>query len=590
MSDYTWDLSVLYDGFSDPRIESDIALCARLTDEANALLASGGDTLTVLRGALDLNERLSAATERLGSYANFVLSTDATDADAQKLMDRVEIMFVDIRLMASAFVRYLGKTDNLEALIAENEDLQAFDFSLRRDKEQAAHLMDEAIEKWMLRMSLTGGGAFSTLRDKLDGTLTVSYRGEDIPLSAARAKAYDPDPQVRRDAYEAELAAYPKIEIPMAACLNAIKGEALTRAEAQKYDGVLAQTLDQANMDRETLDAMLTAMEESLPAFRKYLRRKGELLGHRDGLPFYDLFAPVTAGDYAPPVYTIEEAREKLVLETSKFSPDMGAFIDRAFSDRWIDVFPKEGKGGGAFCAELHQYNQSRVLTNFAGSFSDVSTLAHELGHAWHNKCMEGLPYAMIDAPMPLAETASIFNETLLAHAVLKDAGDAEKLTLIDGDLTESTQVIVDIMSRYLFETAVIENRRDATMSPDELCQMMLDAQEKTYGDGLQKDARHPYMWACKCHYYFSGLNFYNFPYAFGLLFGKGVFARYLEKGAAFVPDYNKLLRSCGSGMVADVAASVGIDVRDPAFWRASLKVLTDEIDTFMALSEKHVR
>ncbi len=590
MNDYTWDLSLLYDSFEDERIERDMAACKALTNEAGALLQSGKSEDEVLIGVSAVQEKISATLEKLSCFAYFTLATDATNAAAQKLMDRIDMMMIDIRLMASAFKRYLGKVDDLEALIAAHDELKAIAFSLRRDKESAAHLMDEAIEKWMLRMSLTGGGAFSTLRDKLDGTLMVDYRGESIPLAAARAKAYDPDASVRKDAYEAELAAYPKIEIPMAACLNALKGEALTRAEAKKYDSVLAQTLDDSNMDKETLDAMLSAIEEALPAFRKYLRRKGQLLGHKDGLPFYDLFAPVAIGDFKAPVYTIEEAREKLIKEMSKFSPEMGKFIDTAFEQRWIDVFPKEGKGGGAFCSDLHQFNQSRVLTNFAGSFSDVSTLAHELGHAWHNRCMEGLPYAVTDAPMPLAETASIFNETLLAHAVLKDADDTAKFTLIDGDLTESTQVIVDIMSRYLFESAVVENRKSATMSADELCQMMLDAQDKTYGDGLQKDARHPYMWACKCHYYFSGLSFYNFPYAFGLLFGKGVFAQYLEKGAAFVPDYNKLLRACGSGMVADVAATVGINVRDKEFWRASLKVLTDEIDTFMALSEKHVR
>lgn len=223
-------------------------------------------------------------------------------------------------------------------------------------------------------------------------------------------------------------------------------------------------------------------------------------------------------------------------------------------------------------------------MTNFQGSFSDVSTIAHELGHAWHNRCLAGLPYAMINTPMPLAETASIFNETILAHQVLKTASPEEKLTLLDATLTESTQTIVDIFSRYLFESEVIDTRADHAMTVDELKNAMLRAQDATYGDGLDPQVRHPYMWACKSHYYSSGLGFYNFPYAFGELFGKGVFAQYLQKGGVFVPTYNQLLRSCGSAPVAEVAASVGIDVRDADFWRASLEIIKGEIDEFCAL------
>lgn len=169
--------------------------------------------------------------------------------------------------------------------------------------------------------------------------------------------------------------------------------------------------------------------------------------------------------------------------------------------------------------------------------------------------------------PMPLAETASIFNETLLSHLVLEKADDQERFSLLESSLMEATQTVVDIYSRFLFESEVVDTRADHSMSVEELKDAMLRAQEASYGDGLDKNLRHPYMWACKSHYYSSGLNFYNFPYAFGLLFGKGVFAQYLQKGDAFVPVYNQLLRSCGSDTVANVAASVGIDVRSVDFW-----------------------
>ncbi|MBR6185942.1 MAG: M3 family oligoendopeptidase [Clostridia bacterium] len=586
--DYTWDLSVLYQDFNDPKIESDFdALKALCRDAKEMLSQKDAEPKKVLEACEDKMEEVSRLISSLSSFASLSLAVDAGNEAAQQLMDRLEVFFVQVSLLSSALTRYVGGVEDLEKLIEESPKLQRVDFALRQKKLEAAHLMDPAIEEWMLKMSLTGSNAFSNLRDKLDATLTVDYRGEKLPLSAVRSKAYDPDPDVRREAYEAELAAYAKIEIPMAACLNSIKGESLTSIEATHFDSILDETLFYSNMDRATLDAMLTAIREALPAFRRYLRKKGEILGHKKGLPFYDLFAPIAPKDYTPPTFTIEEARQKLMTEMGKFTPDMAAFIDHAFQNRWIDVFPREGKGGGAFCAGLHHLDQSRVLTNFAGSFSDVSTLAHELGHAWHNRCMAGLPASMTNAPMPLAETASIFNETLLANAAMAQAGKAERFTLLEGSLMETTQCVVDIYSRYLFESAVIEKRKERTLSVSELKQLMLDAQEQSYGDGLDPDLRHPYMWACKSHYYIPGFSFYNFPYAFGQLFGAGVFSQYRQEGEAFVPKYCRLLRSCGSGMVADVAASVGIDVRSVDFWRESLNVYVRQIDQFITLADE---
>ena len=583
--DWTWDLTVLYRDLDDPRIKEDFDRLQALCESAGSLFE--GDPRQALENVCDAMEEIHRLTDSLASYASLTLATDATNEKAQQLMDQIMVFSVQLSLLSSRMVRFVGQIENLDALILSSEKLQKVDFFLRRSKEAADHLMDPAIEPWMLKMGLTGAEAFSTLRDKLDATLTVDFRGQQLPLAAVRSKANDPDPAVRKDAYEAEIQAYAKIEIPMAACLNGIKGEGLTTIEASHFDSILDETLFNSNMDRQTLDALLTAIREALPDFRRYLRKKAQLLGHPNGLPFYDLFAPVTAPGYVPKTYTIEEAREKLVAEMSKFTPDMGAFIDRAFEDRWIDVYPREGKGGGAFCAGLHHLDQSRVLTNFAGSFSDVSTLAHELGHAWHNRCMAGLPAVMTDAPMPLAETASIFNETLLANAVLSQADKQERFSILEGNLMETTQTIVDIYSRYLFESEVIERRKDHTLSVNELKDIMLDAQEQSYGDGLDPDVRHPYMWACKCHYYFPGNAFYNFPYAFGQLFGVGMFAQYQKEGAAFVPKYNQLLRACGSMMVADVAGSVGIDVRSADFWRESLNVYVREIDAFIALADE---
>ena len=580
-----WDLSYLYKDFDDEQFKADLASLKEEAKKGMELLEDPSlSRLEKLEKAVARSEQISAKVDRLMNFISCTQSVDATNEQADTAMDQLMVIFTDLQLASSALARYAAETENLEELIESSDVLRPVGFALREMKEQAEHLIPPEIEPWILEMQLSGGDAFSQLRDKLDSTLVVDYRDEHLPLAGVRGKAYDPDPAVRKDAYDAEIASYAKMELPMSYCLNSIKMEARTLAKARKFDSVLDMTLADSRMDRETLDALWTAVREYLPHFRRYLKAKGRMLGHANGLPFYDLFAPVGSSTKK---YTVEECREILMRELGKFSPDMAAFIGHAFDARWIDFYPRDGKTGGAFCSSVHYADRSLVMTNFQGSFSDVSTIAHELGHGWHNRCMAGLPYMMTDEPMPLAETASIFNETMLSWQVLSSCGPEERLYLLENGLMEATQTVVDIYSRFLFEQEVIDTRADHAMSVDELKTAMLRAQEASYGDGLDPEVRHPYMWACKCHYYWSGNNYYNFPYAFGLLFGKGVFARYLEKGPAFAEDYCRLLRSCGSAPVAEVAASVGIDVRDPAFWRSSLEVIRKDIDTFCFLAEQ---
>lgn len=580
----TWDLSVFYQDFQDPAFRRDI-------DEVKALIAGTDELLTADKAdTAKLEDMLAALTRSYNLFSHafgfvqLTLSADSSHADALRYLDELSNLMVDVELSQSKCVRYVGSVSDLEGCIARSETLRAHAFLLKEMAGKASHMLPADMEKWMLRMSLNGAEAFSKLRDRLMGGHTVEMDGKTLPLPAVRGLAYDPDPAVRKAAYEAELASYKKVETPMAYCLGCIKGEAITMCELKGYTDNLTQQLTESRMDPETLDALWTAVKEALPDFRRYLKAKATLLGHRNGLPFYDLFAPVGK---ASRQYTIQEAHDLLVDTFNQVNPEMGAFIDHAFNNRWIDLYPREGKEGGAFCAGFHDMGISRVLTNFVGSFSDVSTIAHELGHGWHNHCLERVPVLMADAPMPLAETASIFNETLLSNVVRKNADENFRFVLLENSLMEATQTVVDIYSRFLFESAVFEARKTHIPTADELNRMMLDAQEAAYGDGLDPDVRHPGMWICKSHYYNVGLHFYNFPYAFGLLFGLGVFRRYQQEGPSFMPRYDALLATCGSGKVADVAASVGIDVRSADYWRGALDVIRSEVDEFVRLCEK---
>ena len=583
----TWDLSKLYASFDAPEFMNDMEQLKTLADEAVEQARRMALTVSDLEAAIRLSERMVTLAIKTSSFAQLTLAADANCEPAMAAYARLMPVMNRMEEATSALSAKLGGCENLEELIARSELLTAHAFLLRKLKRNAAHVIDPALEPTVLKMQMTGGSAWEQLRDQLDANhmvdVTIDMETRTLPLSAVRGMANSPEADVRKAAYEAELEAYPKMEIPMAACLNGIKGEARTLCELKRFDSVLDMALDTANMDRATLDALLKAMEESLPMFRRYFKLKARMLGYEGGLKFYDLFAPVGRmhGDYTP-----EDARALLVKEFGAFSPRMASMIDRAFDERWIDMYPREGKSGGAFCSGMHPLGISYVLTNFEGSYGSVSTLAHELGHAYHNECMKDVPVLMADYPMPLAETASIFNETLLAQRMLERADAPMRVAMLEQQLSDAAQVIVDIYSRFLFESEVVARRADTTLSPRELCEIMLDAQKKTYGDGLDPDCMHPYMWACKSHYYSTGVHFYNFPYAFGQLFAVGVYALYQQRGADFLPDYEKLLRSAGSGDVREVAASVGIDVADVNFWRGSLKVFEDKLNELEKLAE----
>lgn len=580
-----WDLTVFYKDFDDPEFKDDLARLPKEIDAFTAAIAApAADEVEKLVSLVHQEEALSNLFERLSLMIGLTLSVDANNKAANAAMAPLMRAVMGSSLASNAFSRYLAPLENLDAIIDADDELKARAFALREAAEDAKHQLPEALEKPVLKMQLSGGEAFSQLRDKLDATLLVDYDGKQIPLSAVRALAYDGDADTRRRAYEAELASYKKIELPMSFCLNNLKAEGETMAALKGYKGVLDMALAHSRMDEKTLEAMWTAIREALPELREYFKAKGRLLGHENGLPFYDLFAPV---GQSTRTYTVEEARALLLDLFGKFCPEMGEMMRTAFDEGWIDMYPREGKSGGAFCSGYYAKNISRVMTNFAGSASDVSTLAHELGHAFNNRMLHHKPIMMTETPMPLAETASTFNETLLISQLLKTATPEEELTLLDSCLTEQTQTMVDIYSRFLFEQKVVAAQADHALDVDELKETMLWAQEQSYGDGLDPEYRHPYMWACKSHYYSTGVHFYNFPYAFGGLFARGLYARYEKEGEAFVPVYCDLLSRFGSDTIANVTASVGIDVTTPDFWREAVESVLVQVRRFVELADQ---
>ena len=580
-----WNLDNIYQDFTDPRFDADLAEGKAKIDALAALTGRLGAMapLEGLKEGIGLLEDITALAQKLGMYASLRQYADTRDTDAQSQLGRIMGLFSGSAAPEAAFQAWAASLPDLMELIDQDEVLRQYRFLFENIRENSRHLLSGRGEEIMAKMELSGGNAWADLHTSLTSTVPVHYRGQVINLPAVRNLAYDPDPQVRKDAYGAEIACYDAIKGPVAFALNAIKLETLTDCELRGYASPLDRTLKEAHMSRATLDAMLGAMDEYLPHFWRYLKAKAKALGHEGGLPWYDLFAPMGKTSTK---FTAESTRAYLVDQFASFDAELSNLVDRAFREEWIDFYPRTGKSGGAFCEAVQCMEGSRILTNFDGTFSAVSTLAHELGHAFHNQCV--FPHRILnrDYSMPVAETASIFNECIINSFALDAAADEqEQLAILESSLQDATQIICDIYSRYRFETMVFENRPQQFMNADTLCGFMLEAQKQSYGDGLDHNCLHPYMWVNKSHYY--GPTFYNFPYAFGGLFARGLYAQYQAEGACFVPKYKKLLYTTPVATAEDTAKVAGIDLTDKDFWRAALQTMVEEIDQFCTLVEK---
>lgn len=578
-----WNLNPIYTGFDDPRFEEDLQALRRTVCDLEELTQHlTGDSAALLKRGLTLQEQLQELAEKLLCYAELRQAACTTDAEAGSKIGKIMGVYSDSAAPVAAFEGWLAAIPDLDSLIASDPLFEEYRFILERKKLGSLHLLPGIGEKVMAKLKISGSNAWAELQQYLTSTVKVTYRGEEINLSAVRNLAYSAEAEVRKDAYEAELACYRSIEDSVAYALNSLKLETLNECELRGYESPLARTLEQSNMEKKTLDAMFAAIDRKLPMFRRYLKAKAHALGHENGLPWYDLFAPMGKSSTR---FTTQDARDYLVELFSHFDEELSDMVARAFDEEWIDFYPRSGKAGGAFCSGVSCIGQSRILTNFDGTLGDVVTLAHELGHAFHNQCIADHRPLNHDYSMPVAETASTFNEcVVMNHAIAQAADDAEKLNLIESQLQDVTQIIVDIYSRYRFEDAVLRRRKEEFMGAAELCRIMLQAQADSYGDGLDSALRHPYMWLCKSHYY--GSTFYNFPYAFGGLFARGLYAKYAQEGASFVPIYKKLLHTTTVATAEDAAKVAGIDLTDKEFWLSALAEVEEKIDMFCALVE----
>ncbi len=590
-----WDMTPVFPSLESPEFAQGFAHAT----EAIASLAQLFDAEHVMQQpSLPINDALVHTFETvitrynsvveevntLNAYIEAFVTTNTQNTLAQAKLSELEQSGVVLAKLGTRFTAWIGSMD-VEQLIEQSPVARDFAFMLQRSKIKATHLMTPPEETLAAELSVTGSSAWSKLHSNVTSQIVVKIhvRGEtrELPMSVIRSMASDEDRETRRRAYEAELAGWKQAALPLAAAMNSIKGEVNTLTKRRNWESPLAASLFSNSIDQATLDAMLEATYESFPDFRRYFHAKAHLLGIRR-LAWYDLFAPVGK---STKVWEYEDATNFIVEQFGTFSSRLSNFAARAFREQWIDAEPRPGKVDGAFCMPLRK-DESRVLANFRPTYEGTSTLAHELGHGYHNLNLAHRPVLQRGTPMTLAETASIFCETIVREATLRSVDAQEQLSILEASLQGSSQVVVDITSRFLFEQRVFEKRRQRELSIEELNTLMLDAQRETYGDGLDENVLHPYMWAMKPHYY-STYSFYNYPYMFGLLFGLGLYARYQQDPEGFKKGYDELLSSTGRADAATLAAQFGIDTRSAAFWRSSLDIVRRDIERFEMLAQQ---
>ena len=590
-----WDMTPFFPGLDSPEFAAAMdeltADCGRLESALASAPTDAATTSDAVVAAFDelltmVNEVIDRAT-LVNSYVYGFLSVNSRDELAQARLSELQLVMARFSKAQTRLTAWIGSLD-ADALIAASPLAAEHAMLVRRSAVEAQHMMSQPEEDLVADLTLSGGSAFGKLHDDLSSQIMAKVEQADgtvteMPITEVRNLALVADRETRQRAFAAEIAAWEFWATPLAASLNGVTGEHGTLAARRGWDEVLDESLFQNHVDRATFDAMMGAARAAFPDLRRYLKAKAKALG-LDALAWNDLTAPIFSDERE---WSWEEAVAFVNEQFGSFSPRMRDLSERAFRERWIDAEPRAGKIGGAFCMEIRG-DESRVLSNFHPSFDGVSTLGHELGHAYHNLCLaEATPLQRSSTPMTLAETASTFCETIMRKAAIAQGTPQEQLSILEASLQDSCAIVIDITSRFLFEQSVFARRKSRELSADEFCELMLDAQRQTYGDGLDSDALHPYMWAVKGHYYSPSYAYYNYPYMFGLLFGLGLYAQYEDDPETFRRDYDSLLASTGNADAAELAARFGIDITTPAFWEKSLDVIRKDVDTFVRLVDE---
>ena len=591
-----WNMQQIWKSFSDSEYKNSIEKLQQLIKQISYHVKNPiEDFNQFLKIYLSMDNELGSLSESLYAYSYSIYATDTTNTDSLNNMALLEELQVSIADYQLVFRQILKENQTkLSSFFHSFPEYKKYEFILEEEISYFNHQMERKEESIANDLQRFGGDAWSKLHEQIISNMVDKETGKTF--NQLRNDAYSPDRNIRKESYYKEIALLEQNQIAISSALNNIKGATISlnkkRNWGDGFEGAINRSLFSSRLSRKSLDALISAIEDSIPMWQEYLFEKAKALnlkdekGNSEKCSFYDIFAPlITESSDKEKDWTYQEAKEFIINKFSEFSSHMGNFVKTAFEENWVDAEIRKGKVGGAFCIDFPLQKVSRVLTNFSGTTSDILTLAHELGHAYHHFCIKDLDYNLCSYPMTLAETASIFSETMVTNSMLKTANLSEKINLLEMHLSDSCQTLLDILSRFYFEKSVFEERENKELVAEDFCRLMNDAQNKTYGNSLT-ETKHPYLWAVKTHYYSPSLDFYNFPYAFGQLFALGLYSQYKDSPKEFPSQYQELLKNTGSMTCEEVCKLAGFDITTKDFWLSGIKELKLEFEEWKTCLE----
>lgn len=593
MTTPSWDLSIVYNDLSDPRIQDDIALVEQCIDLLNKQSADCGN-VEIMQNAILTNEAASRLAGTVANFASCYASVDATNAEAKSLLGKMTRIFSELSQAFSPFDLTLTHADEefiLRVLDHENPDISGQAFSILNSRKLADTRLSNAEEQLLAAMSVDGKSAWGNLYDNLTGSLKVKLKyadgkSEELGFSQAASILYGSEFERQEAAWRGIQDAMQTHQESFAAILNALAGWRLTenkKRSTKREVHFLEPSLHGSRIQAETLNAMMTVAKDC----RAIGQKAGLLMAKVHGLdemkPWNHLAAmPALSGEAK--VYDFDEAIDVICEAFETVNPEMSEFVRLMVQNGWIDAAPNASKRLGAYCTKLPATRTPLVFMTWSGSRSDLMTLAHELGHAFHNWVIRDLPLCQTYYPMTLAETASIFAENIVRdHLISKAESVDEKLEMLWEELSSALALMINIPVRYEFEKSFYERRQDGELTADEFCELMSETWKEWYGDVMSEPD--PYFWASKLHFSIDSVSFYNYPYLFGFLFSKGIYAQRETKGEAFYTDYINLLRDTGCMMAEDVVEKhLSMDLTQPTFWQLSVELVREKVDEFERL------
>lgn len=591
-----WDLESIFPGLDSSErtdslrgISDAIAeLDARLTLAESLDRENLAEVIPALEQALEYHDAVLGLSKPHRNYLICLADDDIRNTAAQQALSELDLILSRHVVLVSRLTAWIGSLD-VAAIVEASEGARDHEFLLCNAHEQAVHLMHPLQEEIAAELNLAGGIAWEQMYVAIWNQMETTIEHDDghqetIPVSELGKYYVDTDRDARRRAGEAETAAYRHWEAPLTAALNGVKGFQLALARRRGWGSVLDLTLSDNHIDRATLDAMHGAAVKIFPDFRRFMLAKAGLLG-LDRMASWDFRAPVVE---VPAGWPWERAFRFVVEQFATYSPELENLAKQAIEKRWIDVAPRAGKGDGGYSAAVGG-GDSRILLNFVPGFDWTSVLAHELGHAYHNRVRgRRNPWSRYTTPLVLAETASTFCERIVCKGALQDAPEDERLEILSISLTDATIMIPGVYRSYLFEQQVFDRRSKGNLTAEEFEQISAKTRRSVFLDAIDYHPDDTHSWASTIHYYLEARPFYSYPYMFGLLFSLGLFARYEADPDSFRPAFDDFLTHTGDADAATLAARFDVDIRREQFWESSLDLIRRDIDTFVDLAERH--